>query len=338
MTSREAYLAFLMLRELPPADRERFGRIDEIVGELSAGMRASAGLHAVMSQDAAEQRNDVRERLADERAWTAERAPELRALIGVAVALGERGWVFEQSQLRRAWEDATLEPIVDHFELYDPEAGRTEFVPAREEKGSILEDFGLFTVIRAIGRAGWFVISQGFKGTFYVDPWAGRAGIDRFSLLDLQQAAGGRHRRRPCSPRPSRACGRTSSRSRGTRRPARSTSPCPRSSSPRSATWRRSSSLRTGPVSARGIKVHADFANGDLAYPRNADIGVDDVSVADILASEPTGLAAVTRVHLGGFGAHGDLATLAPLGAPVPRPRPDARSRSSARSSRRCGC
>jgi len=313
VTSREAFLAFLMLRALPPGDRERFGRLDFIVGELSAEMRASAGLHVLAAGSADEQRESVRERLADERLWTAGSAPQLRALIQIAVALGERRWAFEQSELRRAWEDQTLNPIVQRFELYNPIVGRTRFVPELEDKGSVLEDFGLLSVIRAIGRAAWFVVSQGFRGTFYVDPWAQQAGIERLSLLELQQAAGGELGAATVSEAQTKNRYRTNELTLVWDQKAGTLDvdlPALELDSVGMVTA--GSSLRTGAVSARGIKLHADFASDDLAFPRNADVAVDELTMLDVLAGGTTGLAAVTRLHLGGFGAHGDLTSLAP--------------------------
>lgn len=312
VTSREAFVAFLLLRAMPAADRERFGRLDFVVGELSAEMRASAGLNLIPAKTAVQQRDGVRDRLGDERLWVGEHAPELRALIAIADALGDRRWVFEESKRRRAWEDPGLRPIVSHFELYDPDAKRTEFIATLEQKAGFFEDYGAFSAIRTIAGMAYFVVREGFRGDLFVDPWAGKAGARDLPLDDLQRALG------------EDVAGVRISEHEGERRAATNELTVVWDHAKGtlhlelpaleldSIAWVGSTyTVRTGAVSARGIKIDAQFATDDLSHPRSADIGVASFSLADVLyGGEDVG--AISRVQLTGIGAHGDVGTEPP--------------------------
>ena len=310
VTSREAFIAFLLLRAMPAAERERFGQLDFIVGELSAEMRASAGLNLISSKTAETERASVQKRLSDERLWMPEHGAELRALIGIAVALGDRKWVFEQSQRRRAWEVPELRPIVARFELYDPDAKRTTYVPKREETAGLIDDYGAFSTVRMLAGGLYLLARERFKGQLYVDPWAGQIVGRDLPLADVQDILGGDI----YGVRFSEGEGREQANAltiiwderKGTLHVEIPTLALD------SIAWVGSTyTARTGAVSARDIVIDAEFATGDLSHPRNADLTVTDVSVADALYGGDS-VAAAARVHLAGFAAHGDVGTEPP--------------------------
>src|SRR6185503_1551753 len=88
------------------------------------------------------------------------------------------------------WEIPELRPIVSHFELYDPDVGRTEFKPKQEREAGLFEDYGAFSAIRTIAGLLFFVVREGFRGDLFVNPWEGRAGARDLPLDDLQRALG----------------------------------------------------------------------------------------------------------------------------------------------------
>jgi hypothetical protein len=172
------------------------------------------------ARSAVTQRDAVRTRLGDERIWSAEHAAELRSLIQILVALGDRRWVFSESERRRAWEVPALRPLVTRFELYDPTSGRTRFEPEEVEEAGFWEDYGAFSVIKIVARSLWIVVRDGLRGRIYVNPFYERLGVRRFALSEAQAS-----------------WRRTRSRSTGTSGAGTSRCRCPRSSSTRSGWW-----------------------------------------------------------------------------------------------------
>ena len=128
VTSREADLASVLFRALPPYEQGRYQHLGDITAEMSADARISSTTNLLDATTATARRQQVREQLGKDDVWQARSAGRLRALIVLAVALGEREFVFERSSAVRAWENPALRDIVRDFQLCDqlpPDAENT---------------------------------------------------------------------------------------------------------------------------------------------------------------------------------------------------------------------
>ena len=312
VNSREAFIAYLMIRALPQGERDRLGQFDFIVGELSTSMRQSLGLHMLDARSASDQLAAVRTRLGDERLWTAEKAPELRSLVALAVSLGDRRWVFEQSRVRRAFAVTELQPMVARFELYDerPPSPRTTYVAERVQESGFWEDYGAFRVLKMIGSAIAIVAGEGFAGRLYVNLPRGEAGARGLPLGAVADALGGD----PSGVRVS------DTRTVATNEAALNYSwsagtldlDIPRLELDSIGMVGSDYSFHTGRVSARGIRAHAEFER-EAQPPRaaSATLNVAEIDMDDVVAGTTTALNAAAHVHMGGLGI-GDSADLEP--------------------------
>ena len=313
VNSREAFIAYLMIRALPQGDRDQLGQLEFIVGELSTSMRQSLGLHILDARSASDQLEAVRTRLRDERLWVAEKAPELRSLVTLAVSLGDRRWVFEQSRARRAFEITALRPMVDRFQLYDERPPqRTTYVDDRVQEAGFWEDYGAFRILKRIGSAIAIVVSEGFAGRLYVNLARGEAGTRSLPIGEVTQALGGD----PSGVRVSDT--RTVATNEATLRYSWSQGTLdldiPRLELDSIGMVGSDYSFHTGRVSARGIRAHADFER-EAQPPRaaSATLNVAEVDMDDVVAGTTTALNAAAHVHMGGLGI-GDAADLEPPG------------------------
>lgn len=132
VTARDAWLAYQLIHGLPPSDRTALeaykgGELwSKMAGEMTASMQES--LSFSFHTGGAEQRDAVRMQLRDAKLWERpENVGRLRTLIRMAVALGDRRWVFEQSRIHAAHRKSWLERLGHDYRLYDPGQGRDEY-------------------------------------------------------------------------------------------------------------------------------------------------------------------------------------------------------------------
>jgi hypothetical protein len=334
VTSREAFIAFQLVRALPQAERLRLGQLDFIVGELSANMRASAGMHVLDARSAVAQYDATLQRLRDERLWTPARAAELRSLLGVAVAIGGRRELFELSRARWTpprWP-AELAPVIARYELYDERAGRTEYRPQHAQEAETWDDVGALSVIKVIASSVWIVLRDTARGLFYVDPFRERLGHRRFQLAEAQSMLGndiaGVRFRDPSATQsqPERAA-LTAQQGGGReqlgmnevsisfdQRSGRLVVDLPALEIDSIGLVSEGWSFHTGTVSGRGLHVEATFQTDDLTHPRTADLTMTDLTLNDVLAGGTSSLNSAARIHLSTLGVHGST------GREPPRP------------------
>jgi len=164
VTDRDAYIAFRLIRALPPHEREQFfnrgggEELAEIWSELHRRMRDSRDMHLFVSRDGGLNREDVIARLEatdpGETLWTPERRFELDAQIRMAIAFGAYDRVFRISEQQSAYQVAELAPIVARYRLFDrrPDSRRTEPDPDALPT-SILSTVGALQFLQPLGRA-----------------------------------------------------------------------------------------------------------------------------------------------------------------------------------------
>jgi hypothetical protein len=186
VSARDAFLAFQLARMMSPAFRAELaatGQWSAMVGALTPEMRQAAGMHLFADRDGKE-RERVLERLRDNRVWQADRAAELRVLVGMAVELGQRRFVFDRSRDTRAFAVTELRPMVDQFGLY-AEPGRTTYQPERA-RGP--ESRGFFGAIRH--AAGWLWSAVGLL-RHSARLGRNEVGVADLDLNETQDLAGG---------------------------------------------------------------------------------------------------------------------------------------------------
>lgn len=187
--SHDAFVAFLLSRHLPAADRrelEATGQWAAMTGALTQDMRHAAGMHLFADPGGAE-RGRILDRLRDDATWTAAHAPELRTLVRMAIELGEHRWVFDRSRQTAAFRTPELRPMVDAFRLY-AEPGRLEYVPYRLPTEEPARD--LWTVLSRAGSWLWVRLRAlgGIIGSLRI----GRnVGLEDLDLRDVQTLMGG---------------------------------------------------------------------------------------------------------------------------------------------------
>lgn len=132
---REAFLAFHLMLALPAADREAIETAEggkpwgRMIEQLSNRTLAEAGYGFFRAERDRDGTNAVRSRLDDDQLWNGDHNDQLIAIIELALATGEFGYVFETSRLRREAGLAVPATVSARYQLYDPDAGRTRPTP-----------------------------------------------------------------------------------------------------------------------------------------------------------------------------------------------------------------
>ncbi len=207
VTDRDAYVAFQLIRALPPAEQAAFLRRDggeafqEIWNELHARMRKSRDMHLFVERDGGLNREDLRLQLAatekKEDRWTAERRYELDALIRLAITFGDYEFVFRQSKARKAYQVGELQPIISRYRLYDLTPTSLRIEPAEDDlPTSILSQVSALQFLQPLGRG--IVNTTGtltnllalfFESDLLIGPHGGGYRLDIETVLRLARHA-----------------------------------------------------------------------------------------------------------------------------------------------------
>ncbi|MEH0845826.1 DUF4157 domain-containing protein [Micromonospora sp. CPCC 205711] len=293
---REAWLAFQLVRNLPVADQARLEAEDpdrwaRMRSGMTPEMRASLAVTAISGPRRIEARDQLRDRLRDDRLWRAERVTELRSLVVQLYALDDRRWVFLRSRDVRADRLAGLDTLVEELRLFhatrrpnfEPESLRTDGTP---------------TVVGDLAR----LVAVGLKLLFL-----SRTGLSLFTQevtlhdVDLHDAQwisgdlGGARLRDTDRERTNRLSLSVDAR-QGILRIR-----LPRLELDGINRTFTGSSLRTGRVTLTGLDIVASFSDRGYERPVGAQAGVSKVDVSDVVyASEalPGGLLGLTRFGL----------------------------------------
>jgi hypothetical protein len=308
--SWEADLAYVMFRALPPHEQRRFGRIGEITSELSADARTWSGTNLLDAPTSDMRLRDVQRQLNDETLWRASRRGQLRALVGLAIALGDGRTPFECSQRFEAYRDASLQELVSRFSLYDPRANRTEYREGTLENLSILAE-GPFAYGKLIFGLIWVAIRDAFAGDFALrlDGTISHADFDLNELGDLLggQVGGARfaERRGGVSERANLA---------GLEFDQRNNTlhlSIPELAIDGLGILRETWVANIGRIRATGLVVDATFETHNLRHPRQVQLRMDRAGLDDILYTTPTKVHGATGLDLAGLRVTSGASTVA---------------------------
>jgi hypothetical protein len=338
ISSREAWLAYQLLRTLPPATQQRFqaadpGRWTSMMNAMTPEMRASLATGAATGRGPFPGREALRERLRDPELWTADHVNELRALMDLARATDDAQFVFDESKRRRAFEKPWLLPLVDALHLYDerPEVKRLTFQgEGLEERGV---GFELLRFVDDLTSIRWILVGL---GSWLIMDWVSIGGksivVKDFDLSWAQWAMGGDFAgarladKPPAQPAPpptpaAKTAGAPAAPTPGPNRLSMEVdvgTGAVRVRLPELALQsvnivRAGASYRTGPLVLRNLRVQGDFSDRHYREPVGVELDADRLDVDDMVLADarlPTGAWGLAHLmtqplHLKG-GAKGD--------------------------------
>lgn len=212
VTSEEAYLAFLLVKAMPPHTRKAFFGIHQstpwwrklffsandtapatvMMDKLSQQQRETESFNFYSGGKEDADRNALLSQLLNDEVWEPQGVGRLEGLVRMAVAAGHHEFVFSQSEQRQAHARTWLKPLVDKYRLYDPDAkigngkGRTRYSP------EILKGTSWYT-------RGWLFggVYQGAQGIDFiassnnVELATKSIGGEGLNLVELQDLFGG---------------------------------------------------------------------------------------------------------------------------------------------------
>ncbi|MEE4108464.1 MAG: DUF4157 domain-containing protein [Halieaceae bacterium] len=159
LTSSEAYMAFQLLRALPPEVRAGFLEEDEartsrLYGSMSQSMREGAGLNFYRGGEGRLDLASIQSQLLDDALWDVAEIGRLTGLIRMAGAAGEAEWLFSRSrEVAEAhparYEDADFQArVVGPFMLF---GSRTPGGQIRRDWEPAYGDWAVENIWQAIG-------------------------------------------------------------------------------------------------------------------------------------------------------------------------------------------
>ncbi|HLM29192.1 MAG TPA: hypothetical protein VK360_04650, partial [Acidimicrobiales bacterium] len=319
VTSWEADLAYVLFRALPPYEQVRYQHLADITGEMSADIRTWSGTNLLDAATATARLEQVRTQLRNDAVWRASRAGQLRVLVGMAVALGDRRTPFERSCEVEAFRDPSLREIVRDFRLYDPGANRLTYEEERLENTPWYNE-GPFSWATLIGGFIWMALRDAFAGQFAFDLSHGRIGLESFDLNEVADLLGGhaggarfadrrdtergRERNPDVSERANRADMVYDQRANALHLSI------PELAIEGLGILRTGWAVNTGAIRVQGLTVDATFDTSNLRHPRHVRLDMPTASVDDILVTTPESAFAVAHVGLEGFEVAGAASTV----------------------------
>ena len=124
--SEDAYLAFLLVKAMPPHSRQAFFSAEGgskwtlVMEKMSQQQRESESLNFYTGGKDEEDKNALLSQLISDEVWGPQSASRLEGLIRMAIAAGEHEFVFKQSEQRNAYTKEWLKPLVEKFMLFNP--------------------------------------------------------------------------------------------------------------------------------------------------------------------------------------------------------------------------
>ncbi len=157
VTSEEAFLAYLLVKSLPPRGRAAFLKArggekwSDVLSELPTNIRESAAFNFYTGGEHQEDREALLAELTDPALWTEKGRERLEALARLALAADEGRFLFEQSKRYRADTVPALAPLVERHRWYVN--GRREAYEETQLKGHAWYEEGLLGTLGQIPRA-----------------------------------------------------------------------------------------------------------------------------------------------------------------------------------------
>jgi hypothetical protein len=204
VSSREAWIAYQLVRALSPEEQQRFqqehaDKWSSMMSAMTPEQRASTAVSALTGRGPWPSREQLRERLRDSRLWNAEHAAQLRALMDILVASDDGAFVFAESTRHPL---TGLGRVVADLRLYDPSADppRTTYQPEQihgQGVGTDILDFVGFGVRGALVLAGSLFVVNIFGRSVTADDynlnwvqWAMGGDVDGFRLATGDRPTG----------------------------------------------------------------------------------------------------------------------------------------------------
>lgn len=190
VTARDAFLAFQMVRSLPARQRQAFQDLEgglywaRMIREMTDSMRAALDLTTARGGDEAREASSIRLQLSDNALWQSGPVNDVRVLVGLAVDFGDHRWVFDRSKQVNAYRRTELLPVVERFQLYDPDQGRSDYRPLPVRGTTVFEE-GPFAFLAGLGRG----VGILFGGQLHIEslmPFIG--GLHRLDIGEAVRA------------------------------------------------------------------------------------------------------------------------------------------------------
>jgi hypothetical protein len=317
VTSREAWLAFQLVRNLSAEDQIRLQQEDpdryaRITTEMTPGMRASASVTVMSGQATLATRDRLRRRLADPDTWHAAHAVELRSLVIQLYALDDARWVFLRSRDVRAHADPGLAELVSQLRLYAPGV-REHFDPEQlRAPGAVADALGLIGRVLEVTPYGIGLALRGLASMFTTEVGLSGVDLERLQPVLAELGIGGLEGLR-LQPRPTPGTGAATTATADLLQ-AREAN--------RFSVWIRPSqhklglelpqldlagllqtgpgwSLRTGRASLTGLSIVVDYSDRHFTTPTAAVMDVGAVDITDVVLAKADALIAATRAGAG---------------------------------------
>jgi hypothetical protein len=205
VTSEEAFLAYMLVKALPPRGRATFLKArggekwSAVLAELPTNIRESAAFNFYTGGEHQDDREALLTELTDPALWTEKGRERLEALSRLALAADEGAFLFEQSKRHRADRVPALAPLVERHGLFVK--GSRETYQETELKGHAWYEEGALGTIGGLGNS--LSVLFGLRNVHVVDGLGadvdlttlGEAGGARFSAVsdkekDAARAAG----------------------------------------------------------------------------------------------------------------------------------------------------
>lgn len=327
VTPREAYLAYQIIRTLPPNEQRAFIEKDkgkawsDILGAMTSQMRLSRDMNSYVERDGGLNRANILGQIARDEAWTEKNAPRLDGLIRMAIAMGERKAVFEISRLH--WDaykdggaDHPLKALARKYALYENPT-RTEYRSSDYDFAPKGEGGGLWSWLAFIFGLSIFINRKRMGVTADLNKLQTAMGgdISGIKLAEQQQQAN--------KPENTTAESKAGQRAQDGAKQSKEVANqiTVEWDIEEALMWVRLPKLRvqavnyhagglnfqSGPIQLDGLKVKAGFENSDFARSASIELDADSLLISDTLLTIQDTMVAANRISLSAV--HAGLAT-----------------------------
>jgi hypothetical protein len=315
VTDGEAWLAYQCIKALPEDERSQFiaqepELWDRVKGEMSESQRQARDLNMYIGDRAGVDRASVLGRLAEGATWSEKNVSLLDDLVRMAIAMTEHRFAFERSREFNAIAKAALAPLVEKYRLWDPQ--RRDTYKPDILQGLHWYEEGVFASLKQFGGA---IATLATADFLYVDR---KVGV-RVDLGYAQTAMGGDlmgaklDRSKPVKDEPSR-------------RPDANKISLFVNPSDKSVelilpelvlesanVQLGSSTLQSGAVTLKGLRVSAAYDSEQLLQPARAEAKIESLVANDLLLAKASSMVTATRLIVSALRlAAGTLDTVSP--------------------------
>ncbi len=319
VTSEDAYLAFLLVKAMPPHARRAFFDVDDgarwtlVMKKMSQQQRESESLNLFGGGQADAARDAILSQLLADAAWKPASAGRLDALIRMAVAAGEHAFVFGLSEQRAAHAKPWLKAIVNKYRLYDPQAEAADGRPRTHYRRDLLKGTPWYTGGSLIG--GVYAAAQGLDFVFSsdnVEVATKSIGGRGLNLVELQDLFGGNFMGARFARRESFARGKGGEPDRGTNfanvkwdtRLGLLTLSAPDLEIEAIRYPIDDFVLQTGTTRVRGLELALAYGTDKRPEPTRIDLAIQSLTIDDMALVAAEKMKSVNQVAIGDLEVH----------------------------------